>query len=416
MKQRVGALIVSLAITGVFSTPAYAGKSFIDVPDDSPYATYIANLKNKGVVNGIGDGKYGPADSLTRAQFAAFLVKAFNLSETKDVPFEDIKGHWATFYIQAAYAAGIVNGTSATTFEPDAKVRREEAATMIWRYLKSKGVDMVTNDVKLDEFVDDWAAEAVKNIIDHNLFGPEVQKGATGWKYQAQKSMTREEMAALIDLAMQMLDQDVKRGDLPLPPVKIVDMYWGNFNDPAPLFKGLTIVGKKPDGSPGRTVQVVDLLNQTDNSSNLIFDATKNIYRIGNIPIIHIRNDGDRENDENYARITENANRAAHLISTVTIDKELGDQESVVVNLPAPPEGLYWKYVKAVPGWPVVRVTDNKMSFPYMRGEGSVFTLYLDTDPNPLKMVFPAAWFSVKNLGLAGDVNLQAGYGTIDIN
>lgn len=413
MKQRVGALFVSLVVSGVFSAPAYAGKSFVDVPDDSPYATYIANLKSKGVVNGIGDGKYGPADSLTRAQFAAFLVKAFNLSETKDVPFVDIKGHWATSYIQTAYAAGIVNGTSDTTFEPDAKVRREEAATMIWRYLKSQGVDMATNDVKLDEFVDDWALEAVKNIIDHNLFGPEVQKGATGWKYQSLKSMNREEMAALIDLALQKVSPDMT--GIPLQPTKIVDTHFGNLNDPAALSKGVTIVVKKPDGSPSRTTQIIDLLNATENQSNLIFDATKNRYQIGNIPIIVSQNDGDQQFNKNYATITENANRAANLISTLTFTHD--GKGNVTVNLPTPPSGMYWKYHDSnQPGEPVVLVSDATVTFPYMLSDAAMFTLFLDTDANGSKVVFPGAWVTIQNLGKAGEADFRAVYSTIDIN
>ena len=52
---------------------------FYDVLNTNPYATYIGDLRKRGVTNGNRDGNFDPSDQLTRAQFATFMVRAFKL-------------------------------------------------------------------------------------------------------------------------------------------------------------------------------------------------------------------------------------------------------------------------------------------------------------------------------------------------
>lgn len=56
----------------------YAG-TFTDVPESSGFARWIEELVRRGVTAGIGDGKYGPKNAVTRGQMAVFLSKAFAL-------------------------------------------------------------------------------------------------------------------------------------------------------------------------------------------------------------------------------------------------------------------------------------------------------------------------------------------------
>lgn len=51
------------------------GKTFSDVPATDSYYTSIMRLANAGIVNGTGDGKYSPNDSVTRAQAAVFVAR-----------------------------------------------------------------------------------------------------------------------------------------------------------------------------------------------------------------------------------------------------------------------------------------------------------------------------------------------------
>jgi len=182
--------------------PAYTVSGFSDVPDDNPYAKHIAALRERQVIVGHKDGSFQPEAPITRAELALFLVKAFQVPATEHpVQFADSSGHWGAPYIQAALEAGMISGTSATTFAPDEAVYREQAATMIWRHLQHQGLPATTADVPLHEPISPWAREAVRNIVYYNFVGP-LEHTAAGQPYRARDRMTRQEAAALIDKAV----------------------------------------------------------------------------------------------------------------------------------------------------------------------------------------------------------------------
>lgn len=99
--------------------------------------------------------------SITRAEFAAICVKIYeDLAETtvvsaKENPFLDT----ADTEVLKAYTIGVVNGISESTFEPDAFLTREQAATMLARVFKKKAFDSWTleNDA---QFPLNYIAEA----------------------------------------------------------------------------------------------------------------------------------------------------------------------------------------------------------------------------------------------------------------
>ena len=54
------------------------------------------------------------------------------------LPFTDVpEGHWSYPYIKELYEAGVVSGTSATTFSPNAPVTRQDMATILYNYAKN---------------------------------------------------------------------------------------------------------------------------------------------------------------------------------------------------------------------------------------------------------------------------------------
>ena len=62
-----------------YMPPAATGTIFSDVPIGSFAAAWIEQLARDGVTSGCGDGNYCPENSVTRAEMAIFLVRAFNL-------------------------------------------------------------------------------------------------------------------------------------------------------------------------------------------------------------------------------------------------------------------------------------------------------------------------------------------------
>jgi hypothetical protein len=75
------AVFLLKAKNGASFTPPAVGAStgFTDVPVDAFAAAFIKQLVADGITSGCGIGIYCPNDSVTRAQMAVFLVKAFNL-------------------------------------------------------------------------------------------------------------------------------------------------------------------------------------------------------------------------------------------------------------------------------------------------------------------------------------------------
>ena len=127
----------------------------------------IEALAARGIINGMGDGTFGPDKTMTRAQFAAIVVRGLGLPQQAVTVFGDVKAtDWHAPYVGTAYTYGIVNGRSANTFDPNGTITRQEAALMVARAAKLCGMDtemsaLAVRDV-LAQFTDyvtaaDWA-------------------------------------------------------------------------------------------------------------------------------------------------------------------------------------------------------------------------------------------------------------------
>lgn len=200
MKKKLFTVLSSAALLATLAGSAMAATSFTDVPVSSPYAGDIESLVQAHVISGVGGGKFDPLGPLTRAQFATMMVKALNLQLSNNPSkFSDVKGHWAAAYIQTAYESGLVSGTSDTTFAPDAPVKREEAAVMVWNYLKKHGFTSGSSVITENSGTDEWAQEAVRSIIFNAMYGPEVTEKDGVYNYHSQNVMNRQEAAALLN-------------------------------------------------------------------------------------------------------------------------------------------------------------------------------------------------------------------------
>ena len=94
------------------------------------------------LMNGVSATSFNPDGTLTRAQFVTILYRAAGspavsgTSKFSNVP----AGQWYTAPVIWASQNGIVNGVSATSFAPDASVTREQIATFLYRYVKPSAV------------------------------------------------------------------------------------------------------------------------------------------------------------------------------------------------------------------------------------------------------------------------------------
>lgn len=99
----------------------------------------IHDLFAAGITTGTTATTYSPQANMTRAQFAVMVARALELSSSTNTVFTDVDGKWYESSVQALYEAGILTGTSDSTFEPGATLTRQQAAAILFRVLEYKG-------------------------------------------------------------------------------------------------------------------------------------------------------------------------------------------------------------------------------------------------------------------------------------
>ncbi len=146
-----------------------APMAFADVKEDHPLIDAIAYVYYNGIMNGVGDGRFDPEGSLTRAMLVTVLYRMEGSPAAKSAPFTDVaKGEWYADAVNWAYETGIVKGVSETEFAPMQNVSREQVATILYRYADGKGYDIDkltadTNTLSADDIFDvsEYAAPGV---------------------------------------------------------------------------------------------------------------------------------------------------------------------------------------------------------------------------------------------------------------
>ncbi|MCU4989026.1 S-layer homology domain-containing protein [Bacillus cereus] len=117
----------------------------------------ILALNKAGIMNGFGNGKFGPDNVLTREQLAVVLTKAFNFQATSTTTFKDVdKNYWATNAISALQENKITTGTGDNKFEPQSLVTREQYALFLYNAInKSEKEPELKPTVILQDLADD---------------------------------------------------------------------------------------------------------------------------------------------------------------------------------------------------------------------------------------------------------------------
>ncbi len=115
-------------------------EGFYDIPGSAWYAPYISDLKERGLINGKSATIFDPDGKITRAEFAKILA----LSSGEDMgdydhasQFTDVGDKWYRPYINWAYENGVVTGKGSGLFMPSDNITREEMAVMMARYANS---------------------------------------------------------------------------------------------------------------------------------------------------------------------------------------------------------------------------------------------------------------------------------------
>lgn len=188
---------------------------FTDVPEGAWYHDYVYDLVYRSVVNGMTATTYEPEGKLTRAQFVKLLACSLADAETLKTyegrhPFKDSEGHWAEAYIAWAKDKGIVEGVSATEFDPEAPITREQMATIFGRYALKQGIELPKSDNAAGSFPDaDKISEYAREFVELMRIAG-ILNGYEDGTFRPQGNATRAEAAKLFSLFLSITDKLAK--------------------------------------------------------------------------------------------------------------------------------------------------------------------------------------------------------------
>lgn len=158
---------------------------FEDVPADAYFADAITWAAESNIVKGVEEDVFAPEAMASRAQVITFLWRAAGAPKAAadtEVAFIDIEE--GSYYYDAVVWAvenGITNGTTATTFSPDAGCTRAQVVTFLWRAAGKPVVDaeMTFTDVEEGTYYYDavlWAqVDGITNGVAEGIFAPEAE-------------------------------------------------------------------------------------------------------------------------------------------------------------------------------------------------------------------------------------------------
>ena len=164
----------SIPATGVPDTcpggPTCPGYAFRDMPAPGNWAhAGLDYCIYSGYINGLSATTVDPSGTCTRAQLVCILyriqgepkvVEGYELAKLR-APFDDVpRGQWYTNAILWAKLTGIVNGTSATTFDPSGQITREQLAAILYRYTAKYAPDATGNAASLAAYPDAGSVSA----------------------------------------------------------------------------------------------------------------------------------------------------------------------------------------------------------------------------------------------------------------
>lgn len=177
------------------------GTTFADITNHAN-KTAIEELAARGIITGYNATSFGPNDTMTRAQFATIVVRGLGLPLMTTNNFSDVKaGSWYASYVGTAYSYGIVNGRTATTFDPEGTITRQEAAAMVARAAKLCGMDteLETYEILnvLAQFGDymsigEWARESMAFCYGEDILDQ------SDWNVEPNRAILRCEIAQML--------------------------------------------------------------------------------------------------------------------------------------------------------------------------------------------------------------------------
>ncbi|QJD84708.1 S-layer homology domain-containing protein [Cohnella herbarum] len=172
----------------------------------------VNDLGSRMVIDGKGDGSFSPDSDITRAEFVAILVRGLGIKpENEAAPFKDVKASdWYNGAISAAYSYRLVNGLKDGSFQPNAKITREEAMVIIAKAMTITGLKARLSNQSIDKILNPYADAAIASGWAQSGIADTIQSGIVSGKSDTKLApneyMTRAEVALIVKRLLQKSD------------------------------------------------------------------------------------------------------------------------------------------------------------------------------------------------------------------
>jgi spore germination protein YaaH len=164
----------------------------------------IADMEERGWMQGISSTHFAPDRPLTRAQAAAIMVRAMDLEDGRGTgQFTDVTGnHWAYREIGIAQKHGIMQGKGSGRFGPEDPLTREEMAVILERIIDTGEEESDEEEVFFRDIDENrWSYPAIEA-----MFRQEIFMGYDDGTFKPFDKITRGQMAALMSRIARYID------------------------------------------------------------------------------------------------------------------------------------------------------------------------------------------------------------------
>ena len=207
MKKLRKSLVFSLLLmTLVGSYRVSFAKNFKDLDNYGWAKKYIEEYSEKNIISGYEDDTFKPDKFVTKEEFAKVVVNVFELKiDNRDFGFEDVeKDAWYYDYVNTLANLGIVNGIGDNKFGIGTNISREDICTILLRILEKqeKELDVENKDVSFDdeETISEYAKKAISK-----LHGAGIINGITEKEMKPKEKTTRAQMVKMVYLLMNII-------------------------------------------------------------------------------------------------------------------------------------------------------------------------------------------------------------------
>lgn len=180
--------------------------SFSDVSPSAWYADSVFALTKKGIMNGVSETRFAPNETLTRAMVAQILANLSDavLSNYSYVPFSDVPSDaWYFKAVAWAVDTGVIQGVSATSFNPNAPVTRQDLAVMIYRYASNVSGTVLPRKNASITFADDAQIASHAKTAVQAMQQAAIINGKANNRFDPRGRATRAEAAKMMNQYIQ---------------------------------------------------------------------------------------------------------------------------------------------------------------------------------------------------------------------